>query len=148
MTDNLLALIGKALKDEEVQLDPGRYEYDEVVMVHVTGAVRKEADTTCSPTCSIPLIATLALFWEKSGIAQGPALRMLKEAICEALSTGKDTSAEIQDRIKHVEQAVKSVKDELLSKLPKQRRAGRLITKDLHVEVVAAHEKTLAPVAA
>ena len=68
MCHNLMALIGKALKDEEVQLEPGRYEFDEVVTLHVCGSVKKEADTTCSPTVSIPLIATLALFWEKSGI--------------------------------------------------------------------------------
>ncbi|MHB0959297.1 MAG: hypothetical protein ACYC0X_23500 [Pirellulaceae bacterium] len=68
MDANLMALIGKALKDEELFLEPGRYEFDELVTLHVCGTVRKENDTLCSPTVSIPLIPTLALFWEKPGI--------------------------------------------------------------------------------
>jgi len=148
MCDNLMALIGKALKDEEVQLEPGRYEFDEVVTLHVSGSVKKENDTLCSPTVSIPLIATLALFWEKSGITQDHALRMLKEAISEALSAGKDTSEEIQSRMKHVEKAIQTVKEGLLDQLPKVKRCGRLITKDLRVELLPVEEETLEPVAA
>ena len=49
------AAIGKALKDEELQLEPGRYEFDEVVTLHVSGSVRKETDTLCSPAVSIRL---------------------------------------------------------------------------------------------
>ncbi|MHB8971246.1 MAG: hypothetical protein ACYC4N_12435 [Pirellulaceae bacterium] len=147
MDANLMALIGKALKDDELFLKPGRYEYDEVVTLHVSGSVRKENDTLCSPTVSIPLIATLALFWEKSGITQDHALRMLKEAITEALSAGKDTSEEIQSRIKHVEKAIQVVRENLLEELPKVRKNGRLITKDLRVELLPVQEESLVPAA-
>ena len=145
MCDNLKALIGKALKDEELYLEPGRYDFDEVVTLHVSGSVRKEADTQSSPTVSIPLIATLALFWEKSGITQDHALRMLKEAISEALTAGKNTSAEIEARMKHVEKAIQTVKQDLLDELPKVKRSGRLVTKDLRVQVVEnAQDKPMA----
>ncbi|MHB0960077.1 MAG: hypothetical protein ACYC0X_31110 [Pirellulaceae bacterium] len=147
MDANLMALIGKALKDEELFLEPGRYEFDELVTLHVCGSVRKENDTLCSPTVSIPLIPTLALFWEKSGITQDHALRMLREAISEALSAGKDTTDEIQNRMKHVEKAIQTVKEELLDKLPKVKRSGRLITKDLQVELLPVQEETLVPAA-
>jgi hypothetical protein len=149
MCDNIKALIAKAWKDEEVNLEPGqRYEFDEVLMVHVTGTVTKQGDTSCSPTVSIPLIPTLALFWEKSGIAQDHALRMLREAITDAMSSGKDTSDEIQARIKHVETAIQTVKEELLDKLPKQRRAGRVVTKDLRIEVLPVLDDALVTAAA
>lgn len=147
MDANLLALVGKALKDEELLLEPGRHEYDEVVTLHVSGTIRKENDSLCSPTVSIPLIPTLALFWEKAGIAQDHALRMLREAITEGMSFGKDTTEEIQARIKHVEKAVQAIKEELLAKLPKQRKAGRVVVKDLRVEVVPTHEEALVPAA-
>ena len=147
MDANLMALIGKALKDEELFLEPGRYEFDELVTLHVCGTVRKENDTLCSPTVSIPLIPTLALFWEKSGITQDHALRMLREAISDALSAGKDTSAEIQNRMKHVEKAIQTVKEELLDKLPKVKRSGRVITKDLQVELLPIQEESLVPAA-
>jgi hypothetical protein len=148
--ENLKALLGKVWKDEPLDLEVGRHYVDEVLTVRVSGTVRKESDTFCSPTVSIPLIPTLALFWEKSGIAQDHALRMLREAITEGMSVGKDTTEEIQARMKHVEKAIQTVKEDLLEKLPKQRRAGRVITKDLQVEVVSAHEEQelLAPVAA
>ena len=150
MDSNLKALIAKAFKDEELALEPGRHEFDTVVVLHLSGTVRKENDTFCSPTVSIPLIPTLALFWEKSGITQDHALRMLREAITEALSNGKDTNDEIQGRMRHVEKAIQTVKEDLLDKLPKQRRAGRVITKDLQIEIHPVHEEqeTLATAAA
>ena len=148
MCDNLMALIGKALKDEEVQLEPGRYEFDEVVTLHVCRHRPKENDTLCSPTVSIPLIATLALFWEKSGITQRSRLADAAGGDHRGPAAGKDTSAEIQSRMKHVEKAIQTVKEDLLDQLPKVKRSGRLITKDLRVELVPVQEELLEPVAA
>ena len=148
MDTNLKSLIAKTWKDEEIDLEPGRHEIDEVLMVHVSGTVTKQGDTMAAPTVSIPLIPTLALFWEKSGITQDHALRMLREAITEAMSSGKDTTGEIQARMKHVETAIETVKKELLDKLPKQRRAGRVITKDLEIEVLPVLDEALVTAAA
>ena len=72
---------------------------------------------------------------------------MLREAISDALSAGNDTSAEIQSRMKHVEKAIQTVKEELLDKLPKVKRSGRLITKDLQVELLPIQEESLVPAA-
>jgi len=145
--DNIKALIAKAWKDEELDLDPRRHYFDELLTVRVSGAVEKQADQLVAPTTSVPLILTLALFWEKAGIAREHALRMLREAITEAMSEGSDKSDRIETRMRDVETAVTAVKDELIGKLPKARRAGRVVTKDLQIEVMPVTDEVLMPAA-
>lgn len=145
--DNIKAVIAKAWKDEELDLDPGRHYFDEVLTVRVSGSVEKQADQLVAPTTSVPLILTLALFWEKAGIARDHALRMLREAVTEAMIEGTDKGERIESRMKDVEAAVKAVKDELIAKLPKARRAGRVVTKDLDVEVLPVADEVLLPAA-
>ena len=74
---------------------------------------------------------------------------MLREAISEAMVEGADKSERIEARMKDVDAAIKAVKDELIAKLPKVPRSGRLVTKDLQVEVLPAIEtvEMLAPAA-
>lgn len=140
MDSNLKALLAKAWKDEDLDLEPGRHYFDDVLTVRVTGVVERQADQLVAPTTSIPLVATLALFWEKSGIARDHALKVLREAITEAMRDGADKSEQIEARIKDVDAAIKAVKDDLIAKLPKVRRSGRVVTKDLQVEVLPAVE--------
>jgi len=97
--DNLKALLAKVWKDEAVDLEPGRHYFDEVVTVRVSGTVEKQSDQMVAPTVSIPLILTLALFWEKAGIARDHALRMLRESIIEAMTSGKSTDEQIEARM-------------------------------------------------
>jgi hypothetical protein len=145
--DNIKALIAKAWKDEELDLEPGRHFFDEVLTVRVSGTVEKQADQLVAPTTSVPLILTLALFWEKAGIARDHALRMLREAITEAMSEGADKSERIEARMKDVEAAVKAVKDDLIAKLPKAKRSGKVVTKDLSVAVLPVADEVLVPAA-
>lgn len=145
--DSIKALIAKAWKDEELDLDPGKHYFDDVLTVRVSGSVEKQADQLVAPTTSVPLILTLALFWEKAGIARDHALRMLREAITEAMIEGTDKSERIESRMKDVEAAVKAVKDELIGKLPKARRSGKVVMKDLEVEVLPVADEVLVPAA-
>ena len=147
MDSTIKALVAKSWKDEDLDLEPGRHYFDETVTVRVIGSVEKQGDQLVAPTASIPLVATLALFWEKAGIARDHALRMLREAITEAMVEGADKGDQIQARIKDVDSAVKAVKDELIAKLPKVKRAGRVVTKDLRIEVILAAEEVLVPAA-
>jgi hypothetical protein len=147
MDNTLKALLAKAWKDEALDLEPGRHDLDEMIMVRITGSVTKAADQMVAPTVSIPLITTLALFWEKAGIARDHALRLLREAILEAMADGANTDERIEARMKDVATAVEAVKKDLISKLPKQKRAGRVVTKDLEVEVLPVHEDVLTPAA-
>jgi hypothetical protein len=134
--ENLKALIAKTWKDEALDLEPGRHYFNEVFTVRVTGSVEKQADQLVAPTTSVPLILTLALFWEKAGITREHALNMLREAITEAMVDGADKSERIEARMKDVEAAIAAVRQELLAKLPKARRSGKVVTKDLRVEVI------------
>jgi hypothetical protein len=109
--------------------------------------VEKANDELVAPTVSIPLIPTLALFWEKCGVTRDHAIRMLREAITEAMLDGIKEDGHIQERIKDVEAAIKAIRTELIDRLPKMKRSGKLITKGLAVTVTAATEATVLAVA-
>lgn len=149
MCENLKALVAKCWKDELLDLSPGRHTFDEVLTIRVTGTVDKQGDQLVAPTASLPLIPILALFWEKAGVTRDRALAILREAITEAMAEKANKGERIEARIKDVETAVQAVKEELIAKLPKAKRAGRLVTKDLRIEVVPIHEEqeTLVPAA-
>jgi hypothetical protein len=140
MDTTIKALLAKAWKDEDLDLEPGRHYFDEAVTVRVSGTVEKQADQLVAPTTSIPLITVIALFWEKSGITREAALKMLREAITEAMKDGADKNERIETRLNDVEAAIKAVKDDLIAKLPKAKRGGRVITKDLQIELLPAHD--------
>jgi hypothetical protein len=148
MTDDLVkGLLAKCWKDEPIDLEPGQHYCDEVLTVRVTGTVEKREDEFVAPTVSIPLISALALFWEKCGVTRDHALRMLREAITEAMLDGVKENGHIQDRIKDVDAAVAAIRSELIERLPKMRRSGRVITKGLTVTVTHATGATVLNVA-
>ena len=72
---------------------------------------------------------------------------MLKESISEAFNTGKATNEQIEARMRDVQKAVDAVKRDLLDELPKQTRSGRLIIKDLDVEILPVADEALTPAA-
>ena len=142
--DNLKGLLAKAWKNETLELESGVHNYDDTITIRITGSVQKMDDQYVAPTTSLPTILTLALFWQKCGVTRDHALNMLKEAITEALTNGKDKDTEIAARVKDVEKAVESIKRDLIAKLPKQKRAGRVVTKNLTVEVEPVLEECFA----
>ena len=148
MCENVKALIAKCWKDESLDLEVGRHYFDEVVMVRVVGTVEKQADQLIAPTTSLPLITVIALFWQRCGVTREHAMQALREAITEAMKEGVDKDERIKSHIKDCEAAVKAVKEDLIAKLPKTKRSGKVVSKDLLVEVLSAHEEALTPVAA
>ena len=104
MTDDM-KVCSPRLEGRAIDLEPGRHYCDEVLTVRVTGTVEKGHDEFVAPTVSIPLIPTLALFWEKCGITRDHALRMLREAITEAMLDGVKDDGHIQSHVKDVEAA-------------------------------------------
>ena len=148
MTDEIVkGLLAKCWKEEAIHLEPGRYVCDEVLTIRVIGTVEKKDDEYAAPTVSIPLIPTLALFWEKCGVTRDHALRMLREAVTEAMLDGVKEDASIQGHLLDVEAAIKAVRTDLIDRLPKLRRTGKVITKDLTVSVSAATEEPVLSVA-
>ena len=61
-------LIVKKFKDSEADLDVGRHWIDETVVLRVSGSVELHEDQWIAPTVSIPLIPTIAFFWERIGV--------------------------------------------------------------------------------
>lgn len=141
---NAQALLAKHWKNEELNLSEGRHHFDEEFVVRVRGSVVKHADQMIAPTVSIPLVTTLALFWEKAGINQDVALDLLREALTEAMDDGLDDNHVIKQRIEQVETAIKAVKNDLIAQLPKIPRTGKVVTDNLVVELVPVQDEALA----
>ncbi len=68
-------------------------------------------------------------------------------AVTEAMLDGVKEDDHIQDRINDVDAAIKAIRTELIDRLPKMRRSGKLITKGFTVTVTAASESPVLAVA-
>jgi hypothetical protein len=135
MNATVKSLLAKSWKAEDADFAPGRHYIDEEFVVRVTGSVEKLDDEMVAPTVSIPLIAALALFWEKAGIVRDKALAMLRESLHEAMHANVKEDQAIKERIKDVDQAVKAIRQELIASLPKMHREGKVLIDGLRVEV-------------
>lgn len=137
MNNTIKSLIAKVWNKENADFNVGRHEIDEVFVVRMRGSVEKMSDQLISPTVSIPLVSTLALFWEKAGLNRDEAINLLREAITEAMDDKVNEDAAIQARIEDVQQAISAIRKDLLDFLPKMKRSGRLVTKDLDIAVTS-----------
>jgi hypothetical protein len=137
MDSTLKALIIKKFKDAEIELDVGRHWVDETVVVQVSGTVERHEDQWIAPTISIPLIPTIAFFWERLGVERDAAMGILRDAITEAMQAQTNESPSIKSKMDDVAEAVAAVKRDLIGGLPKMRRAGRTDVSDLQVSVNA-----------
>jgi len=135
MDSTIKALIVKKFKDAELDLDVGRHWVDETVVVRVSGTVERHEDQWIAPTVSIPLIPTIAFFWDRLGVEKDAAMRVLHDAIAEAMHMQTNESPAIKSKMDDVAEAVAAVKRDLISELPKMRRAGRTDVSDLRVTV-------------
>jgi hypothetical protein len=135
MNSNVKALVVKKFKDAEMDLEVGRHWIEEIVVLRVKGTVERHEDQWISPTVSIPLIPTIAFFWDRLGVEKDAAMRVLREAITEAMRLHTNESPAIKSRIDDVAEAVAAVKRDLISELPKMRRTGKTDVSDLRVTV-------------
>lgn len=122
MNDALLVAISKLI--ETPTLAPGVHPVNGEVTFRVNGCVKKSEDTEYVPTVDIPLITSLALVLEKSGITRERSMTLLVEAMQEALALGNHGSDHIQERINDVQEAIARVR-EITNSLPKKTRTGR-----------------------
>ena len=137
MDSSIKALIIKKFKDAEIELDVGRHWVDETVVVRVSGTVERHEDQWIAPTISIPLIPTIAFFWERLGVEKDAAMSVLRDAITEAMQAQTNESPSIKSKMDDVAEAVAAVKRDLICGLPKMRRAGRTDVGDLQVSINA-----------
>lgn len=137
MLNQAKALIAKSWKNQKADVPVGKHEINETLLVRVRGYVEKHDDQMIAPTVSIPLVSVLAFFWERAGIERDAAMEMLRDALHEAMQENRNEDAAVQARIEDVNAAIKAVKSDLISSLPKMHRAGRLDTKGLCIDVLA-----------
>ena len=142
MCNSIRGLLAKVWKDEVVDLAPGTHYLDEVLIVHVSGSVQKQADSLVAATTSLPFLSIIAFLLERSGVTREHSLRMPREAVMEVLESGTTKNERIEARMRDVDSAVKLVREELVSKLPRQHRAGRVLTNDLTITVLSEKEET------
>jgi len=133
MDSNIKALIVKKFKDAEMDLDVGRHWVDETIVVRVSGTVERHEDQWIAPTVSIPLIPTIAFFWDRLGVEKDAVMRVLREAITAAMLAKTNESPVIKSRMDDVAEAVAAVKRDLIAELPQMRRAGRTDVSGLQV---------------
>ena len=73
----------------------------------------------------------------KVGLNRDEALSLLREAITEAMDDKVNEDAAIQARIDDVQLAISSIRNTLINQLPKMKRSGRLVNKDLDIAVTS-----------
>ncbi len=114
--------INKLEVDEPAPLSPGTYRV-EPFTVEISGEIRVGAAYDATPTASIPLIPTLALAVRRMGIQREPFLAKLREIMTEVLTaTDEERTTMVADL--GVAEFEEMLKRQVLSQLPKQRRAG------------------------
>lgn len=133
MDSSIKALIVKKFKDAELDLEVGRHWVDKTVVIRVSGTVERHEDQWIAPTISIPLIPTIAFFWDRLGVGKDAAMSVLREAITEAMQAKTNESPSIKSKIDDVATAVAVVKRDLIGELPKMHRSGRTDVSDLQV---------------
>lgn len=129
------ALLAKKLKDTDLALNTGRHFIDESIVVHISGTVERHEDQLVAPTVSIPLIPTIAFFWERLGVEKTEAMQVLRDAISQAMQEKVEESPAIKSKIEDVAASIAAVKQDLLAVLPKMRRSGRTDLSDLTVSI-------------
>ena len=124
MNDAILVAVSKLLGNNAPVLAPGTYPVNGEVTLRVNGIVTKGEDTEYTPTVDIPLIPTLALVLEKSGITRERSIALLTEAMQESLALGQQAHDSVCDRITDIETAIERVR-QVTDALPKKTRTGQ-----------------------
>ncbi len=111
-------LLGDVATKTRASLEPGTYPIDEVITIHVGGQVTVSEDSDKTPTCSLPLLASLALLLKRMGVQREGALVLLREVMIEALEMGKDARV-LLEKESGVKEGVEAIRTIVLGSLPR-----------------------------
>jgi hypothetical protein len=114
--------INKLEVENVEQFAPGTYRV-EPFTVEISGEIRVGAPSEVTPTASIPLIPTLALAIRRMGIQREPFLAKLREVMTEVLTADEATRTAMVTDL-GVAEFEAMMREQVLRRLPKQRRAG------------------------
>ena len=99
------------------------YEFDFVA--RISGSLIKGEDTDKAPTCSIPLITTLALLIHRMGVTRTEAIKLLRDVMTEAIELDTDANAQFLEQCGVLE-AQALVKKQVIDQLPRTPVKGAL----------------------
>lgn len=127
-----LALLGKLVADAATArrdaLEVGEHEIKEILTLQIDGTVKVSADSTRAPTCSIPLLATVALMLKRMGVQREAALDILRDVMSEAIKLGKDATEQLLTEY-GVAETMETLQDEVIAKLPRVPARGQVRVK-------------------
>jgi hypothetical protein len=98
------------------------------------GEMRIANDTDKAPTCSIPMLPTLALLLKRMGFQRDKALEMLAEVMEEAISLDKDATKALLSET-GVKEAQDLLKKNVIAKLPRTPVKGAVKIDDVEVDI-------------
>jgi len=120
--NSILAKLAKAAGP----LAPGLYAVDETVTVRVSGTVQKSEDEVYTPTVAIPVKAVLGTLLPRLGATREAAMRVLVEAMTEAVNLDVKGDDTLKARMKDVDAAMAQV-ESVLDALPPKTRTGKTL---------------------
>lgn len=107
-------------------LSIGRHEVD--FMVRVRGTMNVGEDTEKTPTVSIPMKETLALFIRYCGITREAAMAILERAMTDALEQGPQGTGAVAEALPIIEETMAAIVNPMLARLPKTPVKGAVRT--------------------
>ena len=128
MMDNLAkTAVAKASFKGLERLPVGVHSVDTVV--RIKGTIKVGEDYERTPTVSVPLKETLALFIAYSGITRKAATDALVKAMNDALANSDKGAGALKDSLAVVDETMETVSKSVLSKLKKVPCNGSVTTK-------------------
>jgi hypothetical protein len=132
MNDIVTVGIGKGIKPALVkkaskEIGAGLHQIDE--LVRVQGTIKKAEDEDCAPTVSLSLLETLALTLHYAGITRESAMKAIRKAATEALEDSTTTKGELLAKYDWIADELATIKEEVIEKLPKITKQGKVTTK-------------------
>jgi len=130
----LAAALGKMAKAAS-SIQPGRYAVDSTITMRVVGDVKKSQDEEYVPTIAMPVKAIMATLLPRLGATREAAMKVLVEAMTEAVSMEQQGDEALKARMKDVDSAFETVAA-VLDALPPKSRTGKTVC-DVVVEISA-----------
>jgi hypothetical protein len=115
------------VKKASTELPVGEHHIDTVV--RLVGTIKKAEDEEASATVSLSVLETLALALKFSGVTGDAAKKVIRETITTALTADSTSKGALTEQYDWLEDEVKSLKAEVIDKLPKINKVGKVTTK-------------------
>lgn len=124
MNAEVMSALEKAAKKAGHRDELSQGEYDVDAIVRVVGTLKVGTDYEATPTVSIPLKETLALFVHRCGCTRDKALEVLADCMRDAIGATNRGAGALVEALPEVSATMSTVQHEVLAKLPKAKKRG------------------------